>query len=344
MTGVRIWMAAALAAAVFGGPVSAAGPVRVVVLEAAAEARTGRLAVTARTMAARRVEVEAETAGLVVSEPRRRGAKVAAGDLLCRLDPGSRPAQLREAEAKLAEARAEAAAADSLSAKGFTAETTRITRQAELEAAQAAVELIELEIARLEIRAPFAGHLESDTAELGARLDVGEPCASVVDLSTVRTTGYVAESMVDRLALGSEAGVRLVTGEIVDGPITFIARVADPDTRTYEVEVTLANADGHIRDGMTAELALPLPAVRAHRLPQSALTLDDEGRLGVRLAVEAGESWQAEFAPVTVLEDGRDAVWVGGLPDRARVIVVGQDFVRDGGAVVPVVVGWEDLG
>lgn len=323
----------------------AAGPVRVVVLDTRAEERAARLLVTARTMAARRVEVEAETTGVVISEPLRRGARVTAGDLLCRLDPGSRPAQLREAQAKLAEARAEAAAADSLSAKGFTAETTRITRQAELEAAQAAVELIELDITRLEIRAPFDGFLESDTAELGARLDTGEPCATVVDLATVRAAGFVAEQSVDRLALGAEAEVRLVTGETVAGPISFIARVADPDTRTYEVEVRLANPEGRIRDGMTAELSLPLPAERAHRLPQSALTLDDDGRLGVRLALEdEGGGWRAGFAPVTVLEDGRDAVWVRGLPDRARVIVVGQDFVRDDGAIVPVVVGWDDLG
>ncbi|MEM9147154.1 MAG: efflux RND transporter periplasmic adaptor subunit [Pseudomonadota bacterium] len=336
--------------ALFFGPsvAVAAEPVRVVVLDVSAEPRSGRLLVAGRTMASRRVEVEAETAGLVISDPRRRGAKVEAGDVLCRIDPGPRPAQLREAEAKLAEAEAEAAAAESLSAKGFAAETTRKARLAELEAAQAGVDQMELDVRRLEIRAPFAGHLESDTAELGARLDIGEPCATVVDLSTVKAAGYVSEQSVDQLALGDDAEVRLVTGALAAGPITFISRVADPDTRTYEVEVTLTNPEGRIRDGMTAELSLPLPIVHAHRVPQSALTLDDEGRLGVRLAVTDGPAggggWHAEFVPIAVLEDLPDAVWIAGLPELARVIVIGQEFVRNGGAIEPVPASWDDLG
>ncbi|MEO0993208.1 MAG: efflux RND transporter periplasmic adaptor subunit [Pseudomonadota bacterium] len=333
-----------LALALTAFPAAAADPVRVVVLDVVAEDRASDLLVNGRTMAARRVDVEAETPGVVISEPLRRGTKVAAGDLLCRLDGGSRQAQLREAEAKFAEAEAEAVAAERLSERGFAAETTRRARQAEREAAQAAVELMELDIKRLEIRAPFDGHLESDTAELGARLDVGESCATVVDLATARAAGYVGEQAVDLLALGTPATVRLVTGSVVEGPVSFIARVADPDTRTYEVEVRLENPDGLIRDGMTAELKLPLPPIRAHRLPQSALTLDDAGRLGVRLAVEEAGVWRTRFSPVTIIEDRRDAVWVRGLPDAVRVIVVGQDFVRDGGAIDPVPVSWDDLG
>jgi multidrug efflux system membrane fusion protein len=320
-------------------PRDAERPVPVMVLEVEAGQAENRLTVPGRTRANRRVDVAAETTGLVMSEPQRRGARVAEGDLLCRLDPGSRPAQLAEAEARLAEAEADARAAESLSAKGFTAETTRMTRQAELEAAQAAVDLIRLDIRRLEIRAPFAGVLETDAAELGSRLAPGETCATVVDLSTVRASGYVSEDVVDRIALGQAARVRLVNGHVAEGEVTFISAVADEDTRTYEVEVTLPNPDGRIRDGMTAEITIELPAERAHRLPQSALTLDDEGRLGVRLA----ERGRARFRQVSVLSDAPEGVWVLGLPERARVIVAGQEFVRDGRAIAPTPIGWDDL-
>ena len=33
--------------------------------------------------------------------------------------------------------------------------------------------------------------------------------------------------------------------------------------------------------------------------------------------------------PVSVLEDDQQFMWVSGLPDDARLIVQGQDFVRD---------------
>lgn len=331
-------VAQAPAAAPRAGPADA--PVAVVVLAVEAEAAPDRLTMTGRTHANRRVEVQAETTGLVVSEPLRRGTEVAAGDLLCRLDPGSRPAQLREAQARLAEARAEADAAESLSAKGFTAATTRMTRLAALEAAQAAVDLMRLDIARLEIRAPFAGVLETDTAELGSRLAEGGTCATVTDLSVLRASGHLAERDIDRVAPGQPATARLVTGAEVEGRVTYIARVADEATRTYEIEVTLPNPDGRLRDGMTAEIAVSLPPVRATRVPQSALTLDDAGRLGLRLA----EDGRARFVPVEILREDRRAVWVRGLPERAVVIVVGQEFVREGRAIHATPVGWDELG
>lgn len=317
-----------------------ARPVGVAVLSVAAEDAAETLVLRGRTMPNRSVELEAETTGRVISAPRRKGARVAEGDVLCRLDPGSRPAQLAEAEAALKEARAEADAAESLSAKGFTAETTRFARQAALQAAQAQVDLVRLDIARLEIRAPFDGWLETDTAELGERLGVGDPCVQVVDLSRLRASGYVGEQDVDRIALGQHVTLRLVNGREADGEVSFIARVADPDTRTYEVEVTLPNADGRLRAGMTAEMRIDLPPTRAHRIPQSALTLDDEGRLGVRLA----EDGRAVFRPVSILRDETHGVWVTGLPDTARVIVAGQEFVRDGGRIEAREIGWDQLG
>ncbi len=93
------------------------------------------------------------------------------------------------------------------------------------------------------------------------------------------------------------------------------------------------NQDGRIRDGMTAELRIDLPAEVAHLIPQTALTLDDAGRLGVRLAAEG----KARFVEIRIIRDEIDGVWVTGLPDRASVIVVGQEFVRDGRSIAPTV-------
>ena len=70
----------------------------------------------------------------------------------------------------------------------------------------------------------------------------------------------------------------------------------------------------------------------AHRLPQSALTLNNDGQLGVRLV---GPDDIVAFAPVEVLRDEVDGIWVSGLPERADVIVVGQDFVTRGVRVKP---------
>ncbi|HUF88065.1 MAG TPA: efflux RND transporter periplasmic adaptor subunit [Thermohalobaculum sp.] len=307
-------------------------PVEVVVITSRAAPVADTLTLRGRTLPNRRVAVTAETEGLVISEPPRRGARVEAGDVLCQLDPGARPSALHEAEAGLAGARIEAEAAERLSERGFTPETTLAARRAALQGAEARVEQIELDIARLEMHAPFAGTLEEDAAETGSRLGIGEVCARLVDLDRLKVAGFVSELAVERIALGQQAAVRLVTGGGAEGQITYIAPVADPDTRTFEVEVTLANPEGRIRAGMTASIEIALPAVEAHRLPQSALTLDDEGRMGVRVA----EDGRARFYPVEIMREAAAAIWVTGLPGEAEVIVAGQEFVRAGRAVAPV--------
>ncbi|MBY8978113.1 efflux RND transporter periplasmic adaptor subunit [Rhodobacteraceae bacterium NNCM2] len=315
-------------------------PVSVMVLDSEVEETVSKLIVRGRTEANRNVNAPAETTGIVISQPLRRGSEVKAGQVLCELAPGTRPAQLLEAQAKLAQARVDFDAASKLSERGFTAETTRMSRAADLETAQAAVELIEWDISKLKITSPFDGVLESDTAELGARLAPGEPCANVIDLSIIKVTGYIGEQNIDAIRLGQTAVARLINGTEGTGRITFISRVADADTRTYLVEVTLDNRDGKLRDGMTTESMIDLPPQSAHLVPQAALTLDDDGALGLRIA----EGDTSRFVEVGILRDEERGVWVTGLPDKARIIVVGQEFVRDGRAIRSVPITWDDLG
>ena len=71
----------------------------------------------------------------------------------------------------------------------------------------------------------------------------------------------------------------------------------------------------------------------ATRVPRSALTFSSSGALGVR-AVDGGDTVQ--FIPVSVIEDDQADMWVSGIAGGARVIVQGQDFVREGQKVLPV--------
>ena len=299
----------------------------VVAMRSVARPFRDQLVLRGATEADRRVDVRAEISGLVASDPIRKGAVVEKGDVLCRLSPGERPATLAEARASLRQAEVEYDAALQLSQKGFTAETESLTREAQLEAARARVLRAEIDMRRLEMTAPFDGVLESDTAEVGSLLQPGSVCATLIALDPITLVGFAAERDVDRLSVGAPARARLVTGRTVEGAIRFVARSADAETRTYRVEVAAPNPNLDIRDGMTAEILIGLDSAPAHFAPQSALTLDDSGRLGVRLVDEDGA---ARFAPAEILADAPDGVWLGGLPAEAAIIVVGQEFVGEG--------------
>ncbi|MBW6417040.1 efflux RND transporter periplasmic adaptor subunit [Celeribacter sp. PS-C1] len=284
------------------------------------------------TEAARSVEVTAETTGRVINEPLRKGASVAAGQALCQIDRGTRDSSLAQARAALSEAEVSLANARKLASGGYASETQILSAEAGVESARAAVAQVERDIENLTIKAPFAGLLESDTAELGTFLSAGSPCATVIQLDPIKLVGYASESDVSKIELGAMAGARLITGDTVSGQVTFLSRSADPATRTFRVEIDVPNPDYTIRDGQTVEIAIASAGVEAHLVAQSSLTLDDEGRIGLRLV---GPENRVEFAPVTVLRDTREGIWVAGLPERADIITVGQEFVRAGVLVDP---------
>lgn len=204
--------------------------------------------------------------------------------------------------------------------------------QAGIEAAQAGVATATREIEKLTIVAPFSGLLETDTAELGALMQMGTPCATIIQLNEIKLVGFVPEADVAKVTVGAIAGARLTNGQEVRGRVTFLSRSADALTRTFRVEVTVANDDLAISDGQTAEILVASDGQVAHLIAQSTLTLDDDGVLGVRTV---GEGNIVRFMPVTLLRDTAQGVWVTGLPEAVDIITVGQEFVIDGVHVTP---------
>ena len=157
----------------------------------------------------------------------------------------------------------------------------------------------------------------------------GTPCANIILLNEIKLGVFVPEADVAKVNVGAVAGARLTSGEEVQGRVTFLSRSADELTRTFRVEVSVPNPDIELRDGQTAEILIASEGTQAHLLPASAMTLNDEGELGVRLV----EDGKAAFAPVRILRDTSEGVWLDGLPAQADVIVVGQEYVIDGVAI-----------
>ena len=286
--------------------------------------------VNGKTAPARAVTLRAEASGRVDEVGVARGAAVAAGDVVVRLDPRERRAMVEEAEATLAMREIEYEAARKLGAKGFQAETKVAEAKANLEAAQAALARARVELDHTEIRAPFAGVLDERPLEIGDFVDVGDPVATVIEQDPFLVTGQVAESQIGRLAVGMPGSARLVTGQVVEGQVRYIAARSDPATRTFTVELEVPNPNGRFAAGLSAELRIGFERTLAHRIPASLLALNDAGVLGVKAV---GEDEEVVFYPADVVRAQADAVWLAGLPEEVRVITTGQGFVRAGDQV-----------
>ena len=343
--------------------------ISVIVVNSTAQLIDSAVTLRGETAAARLVEVRSETSGQVINEPLRKGETVSEDQVLCRLDPGTRKATLADAVASLAEAKARVPetqarldeakarlseakinfnAANKLSEGGYASETRVASAEAavraaeasiasatagfdttrsKIQSAEASVAVAEKEIERTSLKAPFSGILETDSAELGTLLQPGALCAKIIQLDPIKLVGFVPETELDRVNKGSIAKANLINGQEITGEVSFISRSADQTTRTFRVELEADNKDLSISKGQTAEILIASDGTQAHLLPQSALTLNDDGALGVRTV---NDNSRVLFYETDIIRDTMNGVWLKGLPKKADVIIVGQEYVTDG--------------
>ncbi len=309
---------------------AADAPQSVQVITAAEQNHPYTVILRGRTESARNVVVRSETAGVVAQAPTREGAFVGKGAILCRLAVDARQATLDQARASHRSRQLQQQAAAGLAAKGFRSQTQVLESQANLDAAQAVVRQAEIALAQVNIRAPFAGVFDKRDAEVGTYLSPGQPCGTMIELDPLLVVGDVPEAEAAKLHVGSPATAKLLSGQTLSGRIRYVARDADPQTRTYHVEIAVSNPRLDVRSGLSAEARITAGVGAAHLVPVSALVLDTAGRQGVRYATADG---RVAFAAVTVIDQTPDGVWVGGLRGPVRVITVGQSYVAEGAKV-----------
>lgn len=279
-----------------------------------------------RTEAKSIVPVVTQTSAIVEKVNVEKGQIVEVGTLMCELDVSTRAASLAQAEANLAKAQLDFDTNSKLRAKGFSSDNSAAQAEVALQAAKATLAQAQAEMGRTQITSPIAGIVQDPMTSAGKLLSVGSPCANVVALDPIVFVGAIPEARVQLARTGLPVTIETVTGQNAEGKVTFISSTADSATRSFAVEIEAPNPGNAIRDGISAEATVDMGILPAHILPQSVLTLDDAGVLGVR----AVEDSKVVFHAVTIIEDSREGVWVAGLPAKLAIITVGQENVKVG--------------
>mgnify|MGYP000962048213 FL=1 len=186
-----------------------------------------------------------------------------------------------------------------------------------------------VELNRTEVKAPFSGFIEQ-IVKPGNFLERGQVCATIIQLNPIIFVAEVPEFNINKVETGQDVDIRLVTGEFVNGKLTFVSKSASPSTRTFKVESQIENKNGLVRDGITAEMTIKTKLVMAHKISPSILLLNDEGKIGIRSV----ENDIVKFHNITILEDSESGLWITGIPKELELIVQGQGFVEDGQKVL----------
>ena len=183
-----------------------------------------------------------------------------------------------------------------------------------------------VELNRTEVKAPFKGYIER-IVKPGNYISKGQTCAVIIELDPITFVAEVPETEIKKVINNQNVEIELVTGEVIKSKLSFVSKSASASTRTFRVEAKVSNASGKIRDGITGTMTIQTNKVLANKISPSILLLSDEGNLGVRAVNENDE---VKFLPIKIVEDTNNGIWVTGIPNLSKLIVLGQGFVRNG--------------
>jgi len=302
------------------------------------------------TSAFRRATVAAETAGRVVERRAEPGGVVELGQALIilddtrlRLSEEQAGATLRSREIDLAEARHDLERADRLVGDDAISKSRYDSLRFGVDRAASAVELARVALRTAQrnlvdatVCAPFGGSVEKLRVDVGDHVGPGTPLATLVDLARVRIHAGVTAAEAATLAPGTRAPVVFTDlgGVATEAEIHSVSRVADPASGTYAVELWLENPDPRLREGMVAQVRLPMVAQeRRSVVPRAALIRRQGGAAVFVIERGAGETRAVARLVRTGRSNGDSVEILEGVSPKDEVVVEGLFALRDGAPV-----------
>ncbi|HWT79104.1 MAG TPA: efflux RND transporter periplasmic adaptor subunit, partial [Candidatus Methylomirabilis sp.] len=208
--------------------------------------------------------------------------------------------------------------------------------RAQLRAAEAAHASARLAQQDSSLFAPFTGAVVQRNIEIGALAGPGGPAYSLADVSSVKATFGVPDLVAVHLKRGTTLSIfaEALPDREFRGAVSSVAMVADPNTRLFQVRLTLPNSQAPLKPGMIATLSLggPSKAEPVAVVPVSSIVRPLEGTSG--FAVMTVEGNQVRRRSVTLGNSYGDRIAVvSGVKPGDRVISLGATLIADGDPV-----------
>ena len=293
-------------------------------------------------VARRGVTVSNELPGIVSAIHFESGDTAAAGDLLIELNATADRAELRRLRANQRLATIELDRAQRLATKSFASKSDLDIAQAQLDQANAAVELQQAMVAKKSITAPFGGTLGIRQIDLGEFLSPGSKVVPLQDLDALFLDFTLPENQIIGVKTGFtvQVSVDAYPDRKFSGVISAINPQIEENSRNLKLRATLNNADHALRPGMFAGVTLligsPKPVLT---VPATAVTYTTYGDTVFMIQTRDAEAGEQELfvtrQPVQTGEtrNGRVAI-TAGLSDNDYLVSAGQVKLREGISVL----------
>jgi multidrug efflux system membrane fusion protein len=218
--------------------------------------------------------------------------------------------------------------------------TSRLaSAKALVQSAQAQLGDAQLLLKDATLRAPIDGVVLKRAVEAGTFVSPGSPGFSIADVTNVKFVFGAPDGLLDKLTLGTPLSVHVdAVGSDVAGTITRIAPSADSKSRVFEIEVTIPNADGRLKPGVVASLAVPAltqtGTMSALPLTGVVRSLKDPRGFAVFVVTDEASGSVAHARDVTLgAVIGNEVQVLTGLAKGERIVTMGATLLVDGARV-----------
>lgn len=276
------------------------------------------------------VTVAAEVAGGIEQIPPKEGSAVKAGDVLIQLNTDLIEPQVEIARAQFSRDKIQFDRMSALIKTEATSKSDLDDAATKLATSEAQLKEVQARLKRTRIASPITGILNDLPVEEGEYVQVGTPVAEVVETDPVKVIVQVPERDVPYFAVGQKADIVCdLKGreQCAAGVITFISELADAQTRSTRLEITVANNDGHLRSGQIVRARLTRRILEnVVMIPLLAVIPMESGKAAY--IVESGVA-QRRDVKLGVIKGDRVQV-MEGLRPGDQLIISGHRFVAPG--------------
>ena len=265
-----------------------------------------------------------QTAGRITKINVEVGDNVKKGQVLAEIDK----VQLQQAQLQLHNAEVELGRLKALYEAGGLSKSDLDAIELQYNVAKTQVDNL---IENTTLLSPIDGVITARNYDAGDMYAMSAPIFTVEQIKPVKLLVAVSESDYSKVKKGNKVSIsaEAFPGRTFEGRIQRIYPTIDPATRTFNVEVVIANSDKALRPGMFVRVVINFGTNRNVVIPDVAVVkqqgsgerfvyvLNGDGTVSYQ-KIELGRRMGAEYEVLT------------GLADSAKVVTGGQIRLKDG--------------
>jgi membrane fusion protein, multidrug efflux system len=263
------------------------------------------------------------------------GSKVAKGQLLYKLDDSDIIARLKQVQAELSLAKLNETRLSQLLKNESVRQEEYDVAATRLKSLEASEEILQVELSKTTIRAPFSGIIGITKVEIGSLVSPGMPLVVLQEQGNIKIEFTIPEKYLAHVTTGKKIQFSTTSdGQKFTARISATESGLDIQSRTITVHAVAANHNNILRPGMSARVHLSTVSEGATgiTLPTESLIPSAQG-----YSVFTVKNGLAKITAVTVGNRSEsEALITSGINDGDTVMI--SNILRSGdGTPVPIV-------